>query len=409
MRGPWDCVSPRLWKPRRPTAMIGRSLWAFFCLCVVVGMSAPRSGWADGDTPGTSPSYALVPKSAKRIKADLTFEIKAPKALADEWSLYFAQLPELPGQVDVRTVLSPRGRPARELSEEGRPMLYARFPAVGQKWRKDVSAHVAYEATLIERRLEARGPGAADAPAVAPLDPKSRRLELANVRHFDYQSAPFRAWLDERGLRRRPEENPVDFARRAFLVVRKGITHDEGEKVDHIASRVCEVGKSDYAGITAVYVAALRANGIPARALAGRVVIYEGQPAKNSWPHAKVEFFADGIGWVPADVAGAIRTNTSPDGLEFFGVDSAEFLTTHVDTDLILDTYFGRKTIDWLPDASWWVKGSGSMDGLQVKVNVTVQVEPRDLAEVLARKPAGKRPRSERGTSDGQLPKGRAS
>ena len=58
------------------------------------------------------------------------------------------------------------------------------------------------------------------------------------------------------------------------------------------------------------------ANGIPARALCGRVVIDEGRPTKTSWPHARAEFFAQGIGWVPVDVAGAIRSNRSPDGLD---------------------------------------------------------------------------------------------
>jgi hypothetical protein len=118
------------------------------------------------------------------------------------------------------------------------------------------------------------------------------------------------------------------------------------------------------------------------------VVIDEGQPTKLNWPHAKVEFFAQGIGWVPADVAGAIRSDGSPDGLEFFGNDSAEFLTMHLDTDLIIDTYFGRKTHEWLPDPCWWVLGSGSFDGTQTKVTMTVETEPLDLAEALARKPA---------------------
>ena len=57
------------------------------------------------------------------------------------------------------------------------------------------------------------------------------------------------------------------------------------------------------------------------------MVINEGQPSQGCWPHAKAEFFAAGIGWVPADVAGAIRMNRATDGLECFGNDSAELLT----------------------------------------------------------------------------------
>ena len=60
----------------------------------------------------------------------------------------------------------------------------------------------------------------------------------------------------------------------------------------------------------------------------------------------------------------------------------------HLDTDLIIDTYFGRKTIEWLPGVSWWVLGSGSFDGSKTKDTMTVEVEPLDLTEALARKPA---------------------
>ena len=94
-------------------------------------------------------------------------------------------------------------------------------------------------------------------------------------------------------------------------------------------------------------------------------------------------------------MAGAIRSNRSPDGLEFFGNDSADFLTLHLDTDLVIDTYTGRQTVDWLPETSVYVLGAGTFDGGQTKAAVTVEVEPLDLAEVLARKPA--RPAQEAG------------
>ena len=215
-----------------------------------------------------------------------------------------SRLPALPGQVNVRTTLFPRGKAARELSDEGRPMLYVRIPPVGPRGRQELSARVEYEATLLDRRLDRREPGDPEPPAVAPLDPKTRRLELANGHQFDYQSAPFRAWLDAQQLQRGPMEDEVEYARRAFLVVRKGIKHYEGADIEHLASRVCEVGKSDYAGITAVYVAALRANGIPTRVLSGRMAILKGQRTGTAWPHAKVEFFAPGsVGCRPTSPA----------------------------------------------------------------------------------------------------------
>ena len=60
----------------------------------------------------------------------------------------------------------------------------------------------------------------------------------------------------------------------------------------------------------------------------------------------------------------------------------------HLDTDLIINGLFGRKTLEWLPDPAWQVQGSGSFDGIRTKVAVTVDVEPLDLSEAFAKKPA---------------------
>ena len=366
--------------------MIGRTcLFAW----MLIGMVLPHPGRSPrGNPPVEGPAYELVTKSAKRIKVELAIEVKTPNIQADEWSIYAPQFPELPGQVDVLMALSPPGTPVREMSQAGRPMLVTRMPSVGQQWRQGVKLRVDCEATLLERRLEKREPGTPAPPAVAPLDARTRRLELANFHQFEYQSAPFRAWLNEHKLRREPGENDVDLARRAFLVVRKELKHSEGDGIEHIAANVCEAGKSDFLGLTAVYVAALRANGIPTRVLSGRVVIMNGQPTKKSWPHAKVEFYVSGIGWIPADPAGAIRSGRETDGLEFFGVDTAEFLTTHIDTDIVIETIRGETNVEMLADVNWQVIGSGNFVGAQTKVNPTIKVEPLDLAEVLARKPA---------------------
>ncbi len=354
------------------------------CIAALMVILLPGNGLAQRDRPGAGPAYVLVPVSAKKIKAEMSYEYKAPRVQADEWTVYVAQLPELPGQVDVRTTLFPQGTPARDLSDEGRPMLFVRVPSQGEIWSKNIAVRVKYEATLIGRKLEPREPGSPAGPPVPPLESITRRLELSGGHQFDYQAEPFRAWLKENDLRRQPRESEVDFARKVYLAVRKKLKHFEGANAEHLASRVCVAGRSDFAGLTAAYVAALRANGIPTRILAGRVVIREGKPIKESWLHAKVEFYAQGIGWVPVDMAGALRSGKPVDGLEFFGVDSAEFLTTHTDTDIIINTYFGRKTIEWLPDATPWVIGSGTLDNSQIKCGLITEVEPLDLAEFLA-------------------------
>ncbi len=366
--------------------MIGqiRFLVLVFAIFAVI---SPRVGQAQEEKPEPGPSlgYVLVPKAARRIKSTLTIEVKAPNVLADEWSVYVSQLPELPGQVEVKTSLFPQGRAARELSEEARPILFTKIPSQGQDWRKNVKLRVDYEATLLERRLERREPGDPEPPTVPALDPRVKRLMLSSGHQFDFNSPRFKAWLVENKLRREPSESEIDFARKAFLAVRHGFTHDEGDDVEHMASKVCELGKSDYAGLTAVFVAALRANGIPTRVLAGRMVLYGGKPSKGAWPHARTEFYANGLGWVPADPAGAIRSGRKTEGLEFFGNDSAELLTHHVDTDIVVDTYFGSKTHEWLQTPAWWVIGSGNFEGSTTKVEVVTESEELNLTEVITR------------------------
>ena len=39
-------------------------------------------------------------------------------------------------------------------------MLFLRVPVAGPQWRQDFTARIEYEATLVERRLEHREPGA---------------------------------------------------------------------------------------------------------------------------------------------------------------------------------------------------------------------------------------------------------
>src|SRR4029077_8033984 len=63
-------VFRRLLNPPGLTTMISQPLRTFSLAWVLIGLVLPHSGRAQGDTTGTSASYVLVPKSAKRIKAE---------------------------------------------------------------------------------------------------------------------------------------------------------------------------------------------------------------------------------------------------------------------------------------------------------------------------------------------------
>jgi hypothetical protein len=110
--------------------------------------------------------------------------------------------------------------------------------------------------------------------------------------------------------------------------------------------------------------------------------------------HIKAEFFAEGVGWVPADIGSAVALDKKGQGLNYFGKDEADFLTMHVDTDIDVDTtHFGRKTLTWLQAPSFWVNGAGSLDGVTTPVVSKITTAPIDPSAPPG-KTAGKATRS---------------
>lgn len=160
----------------------------------------------------------------------------------------------------------------------------------------------------------------------------------------------------------------MDFARRVFRAVTQGWKYDYQPGQDRQVSKLTAVKGTDCGGMCLLFTAALRANDIPARLLAGRW-------AESSRPgeavggvayhqaHVKAEFFAAGVGWVPVDPASAVLHDQSKEGVRYFGNDAGDFLTLHIDSDLLVDTHhFGKKTLPWLQGIAFWVAGGGTFD-----------------------------------------------
>jgi transglutaminase-like putative cysteine protease len=309
--------------------------------------------------------YVLETADARRVEATLTYTVRYDRHRAKEWVVFAARAPELPGQAKVESRLEPGGAAAKELSPLRRPVLAARVPVRQKDQETTLSIRVTYEATLRSRRLK---PLAADAapPKVEPPDKREREAALAALGEIDHKSEAVQAWLKGRKLRREEGEADVDFARRVFRDIRAGFRYEYKPDADRHASAVCRAGRSDCGGLSGLFVAALRANGVPARTLYGRWArSAEAGEKLGDLPyyqaHVKAEFYADGVGWVPVDVASGILHDRSKDGLAFFGNDRGDFLTFHVDPSLELDTrVFGRKVTSGLQVPAHWVAGPGT-------------------------------------------------
>ncbi len=216
--------------------------------------------------PSASPGYVLEKTEVKRIRGVNTCRIHCPNFTVREWVVFAARAPELPGQSDVRSYFDPEGTVIQELSPLHRGVLAALVPVRDGACVHGIKLRITYEATMHGRKLRPLAPGE-KAPAVPPLTSAERHLFLLAYGDIDHKKPAFRQWLRTNQLLRAEGENDVDFARRVFLLIRSRFTYDYQKEMNRHASTVCRAGSADCAGLSILFVAALRANGIPARVL----------------------------------------------------------------------------------------------------------------------------------------------
>jgi hypothetical protein len=90
----------------------------------------------------------------------------------------------------------------------------------------------------------------------------------------------------------------------------------------------------------------------------------------------KAEFYAAGVGWVPADPGAAVEhKDRTPDPLRHFGTDAGDFLTFHIDGALAVEAGpFGAQTIGHLQTPAWWASGGGRAPPTRATEGWTVEV-----------------------------------
>lgn len=326
--------------------------------------------------------FVLETKPAKTIEATLTQTITVPECRVEKWVLFAARPVDGPGQRNVTWSMDPPAKESHELGSLGalgsrRPVLVAKVAVKdgeNEENRHAVTVRVTYRAELLGRDLKPRGTGATPGGTPADVEPPGKReraAALAATTTFDFDSAEFQDWLDHAGLRPNSEETEMDFAARAFKGVKGACGYEYTEDMDRRSSHVCACRKSDCGGLSALFVSVLRANGIPARQLMGRWARSEKPGEKVGdveyhQQHAKAEFFAAGVGWVPADPTSAVLWDKSADGLAFFGHDAGDLLVFHYDDDFRLRTVLlNVQQLPYLQQVGFWVTGDGPLDGLR--------------------------------------------
>jgi transglutaminase-like putative cysteine protease len=322
----------------------------------------------------SGPKYVLLAAPSKKVEVVFSWEFKAPQLQATEWVVVAARPPELPSQTDVSVSAEPDATNDKERSDLHQPVLVWRIRATDENLKTSVHIRLKTEATLVERHLVPLAPSA-KSPKVAALGEDERKRFLGSTDRLYHDAQDFRNWLNANQLRRGAREVDVDFAARVFQVIRAKFTYQRPFDHDGKATSTCKAGKGDCGCISAVFVCACRANGIPARELCGRWA--ESSKGDDSKVHCKAEFYAEEVGWVPVDATLGMSTPGAA-GLRFFGHDPGDFVVMHLDGDLQVDSiHFNVVTSARLQGVMHWATASGgNFDKSEAKEDWQVKSSP---------------------------------
>lgn len=301
-------------------------------------------------------------RPSRHVEGSMVFAVGASKMAAEEWLLYMPLPPETLGQKNVSFKAAPEVKKANEAGGLKQALLMWDIPA-GKANRNMVAVNITYSADLLAHKLVA-GKGEAVA-----LGDEERAVYTAATPMLDWTAGAFQEFLGANKLRPGEGETDLDLARRIFLHLKEHSNFEFKEGIERRVSRTCSTMKTDCGGLTALYVAALRANGIAARQLVGRWAMSAkkgetlyGQPWQQE--HIKAEFYAAGIGWVPVDVSVAVDYDKKPASLKHFGDDPGNFLAFHFDADLAIEVpKLGRRTAVFLQEPAVFFLGRGSLEG----------------------------------------------
>jgi transglutaminase-like putative cysteine protease len=248
----------------------------------------------------------------------------------------------------------------------GRPIAY-HVASPTQKPVHHIAARITYTATLIKRRLVAGAP----LVSVSPLADRDIKLFTSPTATLDFDRAAFKGWLASKGLARKTGENDILFARRVFDLIRVNYRYVLVEDQDRRATQIAATNWSDCGGLCGLFVASLRANGIPARMLIGWTA-KPGSPRGH--PHVRSEFFAMGVGWIPVEMSAAVYAKSKPTSLSF-GYDAGDFITLHIDPDMVVDMKGPSGTINCpgLQTPAHSFEGDGTLDDASESITWVVR------------------------------------
>ncbi|MCG8651869.1 MAG: transglutaminase domain-containing protein, partial [Pirellulales bacterium] len=311
--------------------------------------------------------HQIVSRASQSVRTQLSREVFFPQMAVQAYSMTAAVPPDHDGQrlvsfdtdgqvdrIDDKT--DPSRKLVQQFERISRPVSPSRF-------RFEVTMVL----DLFERRLVKRSDQHSRAQHVVDkhLPTRLRERFLRADDFFDYQSSAFQQWKDQSGLSATSDQTEMEFARRVFDKIATDYRYSYDFKQDRAASSVCQSRATDCGGLSILFATVLRSEGIPARTLVGHFAEslskeMGGREEPQGSRHVIAEFFADGIGWVPVDLASAILSISPRRGKEHFGNQIKPFVTLHFDHQIGFDSQvWGEKTENFFQFPRLWFRGKG--------------------------------------------------
>lgn len=322
---------------------------------------------ASAQTRSHAQKLKIVASDAQTVTATIRYEILTKEFAVSRWFVYLPQPPELPSQNEVSVSDTLPAKVVTERSALAREVRFLDLPVPQPAAGSRLSMEFQIRATLRSRMLVPLGSGEKPQP-VEPLTKVEQAAYTAPGPTIDFDNKAFFAWLEKRQLRAKKNEAPLQLASRILAAIRTDFTYRFDMQEAKNISLVCARPSTDCAGMSYMFVGALRANGIPARALVGRLA----KPRKagagpndngHDQPHVRAELFVANLGWVPVDPTYANVDKTKPVDA-FLGNDLGDMIVLHIDPDLKLPFPDQERTANSLQAAPfYWTFGQGTFDG----------------------------------------------
>jgi transglutaminase-like putative cysteine protease len=315
-----------------------------------------------------TPKYKIQISDYQTVTATMSYEIQTTEFAADRWLVFLPDPPELPSQSLMKVVSDPVGTVVTENSSLARNVRFIDLKVDEPRAGSKLPVKLEIQTTLRTRTLVSLKVGE-KLTKVEELTDTEQKHYTSPSRYIDFEEKPFCDWLDAKKLHPKKGESPLDFAARILELLRADIEYKFDPLDEKRASVMCGKKAGDCGGMTYLFVAAMRANQIPARALVGRLARprQEGSlPADAGYeqPHIRAEIYLNAIGWVPVDPANANVKKNRP-VKAFIGYDPGDLLVLHVDVDLKLpfpDPPGEKIFVGLQLEPAYWTFGKGTFD-----------------------------------------------